>query len=97
VVQVFYRGNVVRNHFGSHPAFPLQPCFKPLHVVRSMLFTRQVKTGDCASLDGATLVADSDDVTVICLLPSDSSLLFAACRLRDVDTLSLFELGQPLA
>jgi hypothetical protein len=97
VVQVFCLGNVVRNHFCSHPAFPLQPCFKPLHVVRSMLFTRQVKTDDCASLDGATLVADSDDVAVTYLLHSDSSLLFAGFRLRDVDTLSLFELGQPLA
>jgi hypothetical protein len=40
--------------------------------ILSILFARQVKTDDCASLDGATLVADSADVAVICLLPSDS-------------------------
>ena len=37
------------------------------------------------------------NVAVICLLPSDFWLLFGGCRLRDVDTLFLFELGQPLA
>ena len=68
-----YRRNVMRKHFGSHPkAFPLQRCFKPLHAVLSILFARQVKTDDCASLE--TLVADSADVAVICLLPSDSCL-----------------------
>jgi len=68
-----YRRNVAHNHVGSHPkALPLQRCFKPLHAVLSILFARQVKTDDCASLE--TLVADSADVAVICLLPSDSCL-----------------------